>query len=145
MEIIKQTTTQDVKNVLSQYVRVKRMIKHLNTKINNINDKIISIKSGKISDMPKGGVPVTVEDMVSDKVDLERRKKRFEVIAKQKKDIVQSYIDTVYSPKHNYLLMMFYINDMSIEQIAKQTVYSDRHARRLYDEAIDMVDLSINL
>ena len=60
-------------------------------------------------------------------------------------EIVQSYIDTVYSPKHNDLLMMFYINDMSIEQIAKQTVYSDRHARRLYDEAIDMVDLSINL
>ena len=145
MEMIKQTTTQDVKNVLYQYKRVIRMIKHLNTKINNINDKIISIKSGKISDMPKGGVPVTVEDMVSDKVDLEKRKKRFEVIAKQKKEIVQSYIDTVYSPKHNDLLMMYYINDMSIEQIAKQAVYSVRHTWRLYYEAIEMVDLSINL
>ena len=145
MEIMKQTTTQEVKNVLYQYKRALRMIKHLNAKIMTINEKMVSTKSGKITDMPKGGVPITVDDMLADKDDLEKRKKRFEMIAKQKKEIVQTYIDTVYSPKHNDLLTMYYIKDLTIEDIAKQMPCSIRHAWRLFYESIDMVDISINL
>ena len=136
---------QDVKNILNQYQILKRMIDDLDRQINENEMRMTSIKAGKISGMPRGGVAVTFADMIADNEELESRKLRFEKISKQKKEIVQAYIDTVLSVKHNRLLTLFYIKGLSIYEIAEKENYSDRHAFRIYEEALKMVDIGLDL
>ena len=136
---------QDVKNILNQYQILKLMIDDLDRQINENEIRMTSIKAGKISGMPRGGVAVTFADMIADNEELESRKLRFEKISKQKKEIVQAYIDTVLSVKHNRLLTLFYIKGLSIYEIAEKENYSDRHAFRIYEEALKMVDIGLDL
>ena len=136
---------QDVKNILNQYQILKLMIDDLDRQINENEIRMTSIKAGKISGMPRGGVAVTFADMIADNEELESRKLRFEKISKQKKEIVQAYIDTVLSVKHNRLLTLFYIKGLSIYEIAEKENYSDRHAFRIYEEALKMGDIGLDL
>ena len=136
---------QDVKNILNQYQVLKLMIDDLDRQINENEIRMTSIKAGKISGMPRGGVAVTFADMIADNEELESRKLRFEKISKQKKEIVQAYIDTVLSVKHNRLLTLFYIKGLSIYEIAEKENYSDRHAFRIDEEALKMVEIGLDL
>ena len=136
---------QDVKNILNQYQVLKLMIDDLDRQINENEIRMTSIKAGKISGMPRGGVAVTFADMIADNEELESRRLRFEKKTKKKKEIVQAYIDTVLSVKHNRLLTLFYIKGLSIYEIAEKENYSDRHAFRIYEEALKMVDIGLDL
>lgn len=135
----------NVKKVLNQYKKIRWMIDDLDTQIDDVTKNMSSLKSGKLTGMPRGGVPVTYADLIADKDELERRKKRYEVVAKQKKEIVQTYIDTVLSVKHNRLLTLYYVKCMPMQAVAKKEHYTERHAFRVYTEALDMVDLTLDL
>lgn len=135
----------NVKKVLMQYKKICWMIEDLDRQIADVDKRMIGVKSGKIDGMPRGGTPTTYTDLVADKDDLERRKKKFEIIAKQKKDIVQSYIDTVISVKHNKLLTLYFVKRKSMCEIAKIEHYKERHAFRIYKDALEMVDISLDL
>lgn len=137
--------TEEVKKVLSQYRRVMSMIRDMELKIEYIDKCMTSAKSGKITGMPRGGTPITMEDMVAKKDEYICRKKRYEVIANQKKEIVQSYIDTVFSPRHNEVLTLYYAEAKTIEEIAKEIPCTVRHALRLRKEGVLMVDTTLNL
>lgn len=128
-----------------QYKKVKWMIEDLEGQICDIDKRMVRVKSGKIDGMPRGGTPNTYADLIADKDDLERRKKKFEIIANQKKDIVQSYIDTVLSVRHNRLLTLYYVKCKSMSEVAMMEHYTERHAYRVYNEALEMVDISLNL
>lgn len=136
---------EQVKKVLYQYREIKTMCADLQRQINEMDIKMTSVKAINCSGMPRGGCPVTIADMMADKDELISRKSRFEAVARQKREIVISYIDTVHSAKHNNVLYMHFINGMRISDIAKMKNYSDRHVFRIYHEALDMVDLNLNL
>lgn len=137
--------SEEVKTILNQYRRVKWMIEDLDQQIESVDDRMYSIKSGQITGMPRGSKPVTSADFAAEKDALISRKLRFEKIAKQKREIVQSYIDTVLSVKHNRLLTFHYVQCKSIREISIMEHYSKRHAFRIFSEAIEMVDLSLDL
>lgn len=139
------TTTKEVKNVLFQYRNVRNMIMDLEDQIEDIDRKMISVKSQQLTGMPRGGKPFTSADWITDKLELEARKKRFEKIGAQKKEIVQTYIDTVLSPRHNRFLTSYFIKCLSVYEIARKEHYTKRHAFRIYSEALEMVDLSLDL
>lgn len=140
------TKNSEVKIVLGQYKKYIVMIRDLDRQIDDAHDRMISVKSASnVSGIPRGGHAVTVDDLIADVDDLERRKDRFQKIADQKKEIVQSYIDTVLSPRHNRVLTRHFIKCQSINEICKLETYSRRHVLRLYHEALDMVDLSLDL
>ena len=133
----------DVKNVLNQYRQVKKMIVDLEEQIDRLDDRIQRIKSGNISGMPRGGKTITIENLISEKIDLERRKEKFKEIGIQKKKIVQSNIDTVISVKHNRFLTLYFIKCLSVTEIARLEEYSSRHAFRIFAEALGMVDVRL--
>lgn len=144
-KVDKKTKASEVKNVLIQYRKINTMIRHLEWKLEEKESSLTGVKSGKLTGMPRGGAPITIADALADKVDLERRIEKMKIVAVQKKEIVQSYIDTVMSPRHNDFLTMYYIKCMSVEEIADSMPCSVRHAWRLYREGLRMVDLSIDL
>lgn len=61
--------------------------------------------------------------------------------AADEKRIVQQYIDTVESPKHNRLLCGIYLEDLSVNEIAEKEGYSVRQEWRIYKEAHEMVNI----
>lgn len=138
----------ETKQILEQYGDVKRMLDDLKDQLHELNERLITVRSCQITGMPRGGMPVTNDltaDLVSDIMELEKRIDKFEKIASQKREIVQSYIDTVYSPKHNRVLTMHYIYLMPLGLIADRENYSIRHLFRIYSDAIAKVDTSIDL
>lgn len=138
-------SNEDIKKVLVQYKRVSNMIRHIEDEIAQIDDKVLGIRENQMTGMPKGSSSLTTTDMLVEKRDLEMRLEKFKKAADQKREIVQAYIDTVLSPKHNDILTMYYIKGYSIEKIARIKHYTVRHGWRLYDEALTQVDMTINL
>ena len=141
-----QNNNREVKKLLSQYKRTKELIRDLERQSEDMGEQATCIKStSNISGMPRGGVPYTVADLLADKDEIDRRIKKLETVAAQRKEIVQTYIDTVLSVRHNRFLTLYYIRCMTIDQISDQEGYVDRSGYRIFSEALDMVDTSINL
>ena len=85
----------EAKKILNQHRIVCFLIEDLKKQIEEIDGQIYGCSSGKITGMPRGGKPVTREDLANDKADILKRIERLEVVRKQKKEIVQAYIDKV--------------------------------------------------
>ena len=61
------------KRFLRRYQNNLSCISRLEAKLVILDERITTIKSPNYSGMPRGGVPVTLDDLLSDKDDLERR------------------------------------------------------------------------
>lgn len=138
-------SNKDVKKVLIQYKKAIYMVRDLSDQIAEQDSKMKTIKSPNYNGMPRGGTPYTLDDAIADKEELISRKLKFERIAKQKKEIVQTYIDTVMSVRHNRFLTLYYIKLYDVPEIAQREGYTERHVWRIYQEALSMVDLSLDL
>lgn len=130
------------KSKLNQYRKLKNMADWLDKQARELGERAASTGSKKMSDMPRGGKKETMEDLLTEKVDVEKRRDRFNVKAKEARSVVQGYIDTVTSPQHNALLKGLYIDRLSVGEIAERDGYSERQEWRIYKEAHRMVDVS---
>ena len=134
-------SSKEKKAKLNQYRKLKDMSDWLDKQARELGDKAVSVGK-KMSDMPRGGGKETMEELLIEKVDMERRRDDFERRAKEAKSVVQGYIDTVTSSRHNTLLKGLYIDRLSVEEIAEKEGYSTRQEWRIYKEAHQMVDVS---
>ena len=89
-----------------------------------------------MSGMPRGGVPVTESDMIADKMDLENRIKRLKVKSKNLKSEILEEIDSLDDPRHVAVLEGFFIDCLSMEDIAENEGYTVRHVYSLYHDAV---------
>ena len=132
----------DAKRRLGRYKKLMEMVKELNKQAEELGNRAEAIGSKRITDMPRGGKHVTTEDLIVEKADIEKRRDNFLKKALDEKQIVQQYIDTVESPKHNRLLCGIYLEDLSVNEIAEKEGYSIRQEWRIYKEAHEMVNIS---
>ena len=86
--------------------------------------------------MPRGGVPVTTEDLIADKIDLENRIKRLKEKSKKLKGEILEEIDSLDDPRYVAILEGFFIDCLSMEDIAENEGYTVRHVYTLYHDAI---------
>ena len=86
--------------------------------------------------MPRGGVPVTVEDLLSDKLDLENRIERLKAKKSNLKNKILEEIDTLEDDRYVEVLDSFFIECKSFEDIAEDMGYQERHVIRLYSQAL---------
>ena len=87
--------------------------------------------------MPRGGTPVTIAELLSDKVDLEKRIERLKGKGKKIKDLIIEEIDSLEDPKQAEVLEAFLIDCKTIEEIAEDMGYTDRYIYDLYRDAIN--------
>lgn len=128
-----------VKKILGSYRRLLRMARELDRQAKELGDRAETMGSKKISDMPRGGCRATMEDLLAEKADTEKRRDAFLKRAENAKEEVQQYIDMVDSTQHNRLLYKLYIKEMSVEEIADVEGYSKRQEWRIYKEAHEKV------
>lgn len=131
----------DIKRKLERYRKLMEIAKELQKQADELENRAEAVGSKRITDMPRGGNHMTTEDLIVKKADIEKRRDIFLRRAADEKRIVQQYIDTVESPKHNRLLCGIYLEDLSVNEIAEKEGYSVRQEWRIYKEAHEMVNI----
>lgn len=124
------------KRYLKRYRKNRALIFRLKKKIENLDDRIKGIRSPGFSDMPRGGTPITKEDLTAEKVDIERRINRLEGKGKIIKSEIIDIIDELDDSRYAEVLESFLIDCKDFGDIADETGYSVRHIERLYKDAI---------
>lgn len=124
------------KRFLKRYKKNKACIDRLEEKLLILDNRIKSVKSINYSGMPRGGTPVTVDDLISDKIELEERIKRLKDKSKVLKSEILEEIDSLEDPRYCEILESFFIDNKSLDSIAEEDGYTIRHVYRLYSEAI---------
>lgn len=128
--------TESKKRYLKRYRKNRGLIDRLNNKINVLDDRIKGIRSPGFSDMPRGGTPITKEDLIAEKDEIERRIKRLEEKGVIIKNEILDIIDELEDPRYAEVLESFLIDCKDFDEIAEDNSYSTRHIERLYREAI---------
>lgn len=130
------------KTFLKRYKKNLACIERLEKRLALLTQRIESVKSPNFSGMPRGGVPVTFDELLSDKIELENRIKQLKAKKSDlKRDILQE-IDSLEDPRYCEILESFFIDCLTLEDIADNEGYSVRHVYRLYDEAIRLLSVS---
>lgn len=127
------------KRFLKSYKRNNACIERLEDKLEQLVERIETVRSPNYSGMPRGGTPVTIEELLSDKMDLEKRIERLKKKGTVLKEKVLDEIDTLDDPRYVDILEMFFIDFIPFEDIADITGYTERHVIRLYSEALNVL------
>ena len=130
------------KKSLKRYRKNLACIKRLEEKLVTLDERITAVKSPSLSGMPRGGTPVTLADLVSDKVDLEKRIERLKAKGKKLKSEIYEEIDSLEDPRYCEVLEAHFIEGLTFESIAEEMGYTERHVYTLYSEAISLLAIS---
>ncbi|MDD2952534.1 MAG: DUF1492 domain-containing protein [Parabacteroides sp.] len=128
-------------NYLNGYYWALENIKNIQAKIDRKNDRLYSVRSPKLSDMPRGGTPVTTLDVIADKEELEDDLHKRLRKAKLKKEEIERVIDDVEDPRYVMLLTLKYVDNLSWDQVAEEMNYSYSRITKLHGLALDEVTL----
>lgn len=130
------------KKSLKRYRKNLACIKRLEEKLVILDERITAVKSPSLSGMPRGGTPVTLADLVSDKVDLEKRIERLKAKGKKLKSEIYEEIDSLEDSRYCEVLEAHFIEGLTFESIAEEMGYTERHVYTLYSEAISLLAIS---
>ena len=123
------------KKYLKRYRKNIKLVVRLTEKLSVLNERLYAMKTPILSDMPRGGVPVTIDDLLSDKQDLEKRIKKLKSRGKKAKAEIIDF-DSLDDPRYAEILEAFFIDCKNFEEIAEENCYTVRHVVRLYSEAL---------
>ena len=127
------------KRSLKRYRNNLACITRLEKKLRDLDDRIKNIKSPNFSGMPRGGVPITIDDLMSDKIDLEKRIEKLKSKSRRLKLSICEEIDSLEDSRCCEVLEAYFIECLSIEQIADRMGYTDRRVYALYKKAISLL------
>lgn len=133
------------KRSLKRYRFSVACIERLEDKLRLLDGRIKSIKSPNFSGMPRGGTPVTIEELLSDKIDLEKRIERLKKKSRGVKAQILDEIDSLEDVRHAYVLESYFIDCLRISEIAEDMGYSEVHIYNLYREAIEQLTFTNTL
>jgi len=129
------------KRWLKRYRKHKRCIIRLEDKLETLNARLSSVKATTYSGMPRGGVPIGKDDMVAEKIELEKRIARLNEKGKRLRNEIIEVIDELEDERYAMVLESFCIDCLELEDIADDKGYSTRQIYRLYSEAVEEVNI----
>ena len=129
------------KRFLRRYKKNLLNIARLKNKVAILDERVKSIRSPKLSDMPRGGTPVTEADLIAEKDEIERRISRLKAKSNNLKREILDKIDEVEDYRYAEILEAYFIECKSFETIAEDMCYNLRHIMRLYSEAVNSIEL----
>ena len=131
------------KRSLKRYRNNLACIDRLEEKLTLLDERIKSVKSPNYSGMPRGGTPITIEELISDKIDLEKRIKRLKDKGRKYKDQILDEIDSLEDLRYCEVLEAYFIECMSISDIADEMGYTDRYIYDLYKNAVQALTFNM--
>ena len=129
------------KTWLKRYRKNQALLDRLEEKLEKIDAKLYRLRSPSYSGMPRGGTAVTVEELLSDKVEMEERINKKAQEGKRIKKEILAKLDELEDPRHVEVLELFCIERKGFPEISDETGYTVRHVIRLYSEAIHLLSI----
>ena len=124
------------KRSLKKYKKNLAKLSRLEEKLHVLEERIISVRSPNYSGMPRGGTPVTLADLLADKIELEERITNQKEINREYKRAITKELDRLDNVKHIEVLELFFIDGLTPEEIARELSYDVRTVYRLYSEGV---------
>ncbi|MDR2278907.1 MAG: hypothetical protein LBE23_13705 [Vagococcus sp.] len=94
--------------------------------------------------MPRGGTPFTIEDMLIRKEETENRISNLLTHSWEVRQEIIEKIDQLEDYRHIEVLEQFFIENLTLDEIAEREHYSLRHTIRMYSEALRKLDIPID-
>lgn len=126
---------------LRGYQWTLQSIERTKEKITERESKLYSVRSQKISDMPKGGTGKDVIDMIDYKDEAINELNRRLLRAKKKKDEIEECICAVGNERYILLLQLVYIEDQSLDEVADCLHLSYSRVTKLHGYALDLIEI----
>lgn len=139
MDERKRPSTDSTKYYLKRYKKNREMIKWLRKRLVSLSSRIEGLKSPGISDMPRGGERKSKEDLIAEKVDIERRIGRLEAKGQQLRTETLDLIDNLDNFHEAEVLERYLIDCEEFDEIADDMKFSERHVVRLYTSAVGKI------
>lgn len=127
------------KRSLKKYKKNLAKLSRLEEKLYTLDERIKSVRSPKLSDMPRGGTPVTLVDLLADKEELEERIARQKAANRNMRHAIIEELDRLDDAKHIEVLELFFIQGLTPEEIAEELCYNVRTVYRLYSEGVKLL------
>lgn len=124
------------KRSLKRYRKNLACIGRLEEKLFILDERIKSVRSPNLSGMPRGSTPITVEDLIGDKEELEKRIDRLKKKTRGLKAAILSEIDSLEDDRYCEILEAHFIDGQTLESIADNMGYTERHIYKLYKKAL---------
>lgn len=132
------------KQWLRKYQKLLQVENRLRNKIELLDQRLQNVRSPSYSGMPRGDNPITIADLIADKMELEDRLNKAHSKTLQCRDDILEVIDNLEDPTLADILEEHFVNGNSLDRIAEDLGYSTRSIYRLYAKAIELLDIPKN-
>lgn len=139
MEELEIQAIESKKRSLKRYKKNLAKLSRLEEKLHILEERITSVRSPNYSGMPRGGTPVTLADLLADKIELEERIANQKEINREYKRAITKELDQLDNVKHIEVLELFFIDGLTPEEIAEELCYNVRTVYRLYSEGVKLL------
>lgn len=126
-----------------RYGKLLQAEERLKNKLETLEERLRGVRSPNYEGMPRGGRPVTMEDIIVDKAELETRIDKAHARSIQCKRDILEVVDSLEDPRHADILELYFIGCESMDQIAEDLGYNTRSIYRLYADALALVEIPI--
>lgn len=118
---------------LESYKWLNAEIEDDEERLARLDARLYSPGAVKISDMPRGGQPVTMESLLTQKQELQDK---INSKCAKRKEIVDS-IERMANPRDRMILKLRFVDNLTHDKIAERLNYSNMQVRRYYESALE--------
>ena len=118
---------------LESYKWLNAEIEDDEERLARLDARLYSPGAVKISDMPRGGQPMTMESMLIQKQELQDK---INSKCAKRKEIVNS-IERMANPRDRMILKLRFVDGLTHDEVADKISYSNMQVRRFYEDALE--------
>ena len=131
------------KDWLSRYKRNRLAVLRLKGKVQEIDNRMNTVKTSHLSGMPRGGQTKTIADYVAEKSELESRINKLDLKGREFRREILDAIDNMEEVVQAEILELLFISGLTLEAISDELGYNVRHTYRLYAKALDSIEIPV--
>lgn len=135
------TDNKNKKAWLNRYANQVRGIERLENKREILEERITSVRSPSLSGLPRGGKPITIEDLIADKLEIEDRILRLKDKARRVKREILDAIDDIGEVNLCEVMEGRYILLQSPEDLAEGMGFNTRHIWTLLSQGVEAIQI----
>ncbi len=132
---------QNKKAYLMKYQLLAKKAERTARKLDQAELELITVKSPSFNGLPKTTARVTLDDKIARKEQLENRFKREIKQASKKRSEIYELIDGLDNPKQAEVLDQYFIQQKTLEAIAKDMHYSNSYIIKLYRQGVETITI----
>ena len=118
---------------LESYKWLNAEIEDDEERLARLDARLYSPGAVNVSDMPKGGQPVTLDSLVAQKIELQEQ---INAKCAKRREIVEA-IERMSNPRDRLILKYRFVDDLTHDEVAERINYSNMQVRRYYESALE--------